>query len=255
MLKASSRSMKRFAQQRVRRGFGWETLVKPWTASADVERFKLAEGELLGKKKYINSIPNTVEPIDWSYWNSAISAPGVVAELKKSYEAHVFTDVDTTTDVKGASDVEAEIFDLEVQSNVANVELKACDEAIDSTIKMKSDMLHWSLDDWYNKIPGVKEELLEEWQDEVYIATDEEERAGQLDFGALAKDVAKGKLDTNPVPPPERIGDLTMAEIEEAKANGTWTIASFMKPKAERERLYAERKKLLDKVKADLLKA
>lgn len=252
MFKSSSRPMQRFAKRRALRGFGWETLVKPWTPASTVDRFKFAESDILNKKKYANSVPGEVEEIDWAYWNSAISAPGVVAELKKQYEEHVFTDQDPNVDVEGAKDVEAEIFDLEVKSKIANVELKSCDNAINSMVRMKTDMLNWHINDWYAKIPGLEEELLEEWQQEIYVPMDDEERTGQLDFTQLAKDVAKGKLDTDPYPKPERIGDLTLEEIEQAKADGTWTIATWMKPKAEREKLYAARKKLVDETAASL---
>jgi len=247
--------MRRFAQQRVRRGFGWETLVKPWTSSTSVERFKLADSEILQKNKFANGVPLTVEPIDWQYWNSAISAPGVVAELKKQYEEHVFTDVDVNADVANAKEIEKEIFDLEIKSKLSNVELKSCDDVIDQTIKMKTDMLGWTLEDWYVKIPGLKQELLEEWEDEMYTPPEKEERAGAVDYGALADDVAQGRLDTDPIPKPERCGDLTLTEIEEHKADGTWTIATWMKPKEERERLYAEKKALIEKTKAELAAA
>jgi len=241
-----------FAQRRACRGFGWEKIVKPWTSQSTIDRYKFAEGEILSKEKYTNSIPAKVEDIDWDYWNSAISAPGVVKALKKEYEGHVFQDVDVNTDVDGAKELEAEIFDLQVKSKVANVELKACDDVISQTTKMKTDMLDWHETDWYEKIPGLKQELLDEWEEEYYTVSPEEERRGQLDYGQLAQDVSEGKLDTNPMAPPEKIGDLTAAEIEDAKAKGVWTIATFMKTKEERKRLYAERKKLLDEVKADL---
>jgi len=255
MLRSSSRTMGRFAQRRAHRGFGWEKVVKPWTSQATIDRFKVSESELLAKEKYTNSIPASVDAIDWDYWNSAISAPGVVDALKKEYESHEFSDVDVNTDVSGAKELEKEIFDLQVKSKVANVELKACDEVIDKTIKMKTDMLDWHETDWYVKIPGLKQELLDEWDEEMYTVSLEEERRGQVDYAQLAKDVSEGKLDTNPVAPPEKIGDLTSAEIEDAKAKGYWTIATFMQPKEERQRLYAERKKLVDGVKAELLKS
>jgi len=254
MLGSSSRSIRRFAQQRAQR-FQWQTLLKPWTPKSTVDRFKGVEGDILMKTKYVNSIPTTVEPIDWEHWDSVIKAPGVVAALKEEYEGHVFDDVDTTTDVKGAADVEKEIFDLEVKSNIASVELAACDKVIDETIKMKTDMLEWKIEDWYNKIPGLKQELVDDWEEEEYLPTAADERSMSVDYAALSEDVAQGKLDTDPISKPEKIGDLTLAEIEEAKANGTWTIATFLKSKAERQELYAERQKLVDSVKADLLKA
>jgi len=255
MLRSSSRSMRRVAQRRAHRGFGWEKLVKPWTSQATVDRFKFAESEMLSKEKYTNSIPGKVDPIDWSYWNSVISAPGVVDALKNEYETHEFSDVNVNTDVDGAKELEKEIFDLKVKAKVANVELKACDEVIEKTIKLKTDMLDWNETDWYDKIPGLKQELLDEWQDEMYTVSEEEERRGQLDYGQLAKDVSEGKLDTNPLAPPEKIGDLTLTEVEDAKAKGIWTIATFMQPKEERQRLYAARKKLVDQAKGELLKS
>jgi len=255
MLRSSSRSMGRFAQRRAHRGFGWEKVVKPWTSQATIDRFKLAESEILAKEKYTNSIPASVDPIDWDHWSSAIAAPGVVDALKKEYESHEFSDVDVNTEVSGAKELEKEIFDLQVKSKVANVELKACDEVIENTIKMKTDMLDWHENDWYVKIPGLKQELLDEWENEQYTCSAEEERRGAVDYAQLAKDVSEGKLDTNPVAPPEQCGDLTLTEIADAKAKGYWTIATFMKTKEERQRLYAERKKLVDEVKGELLKS
>jgi len=53
----------------------------------------------------------------------------------------------------------------------------------------------------------------------------------------------------------KKIGDLTLTEIEEAKAKGVWTIATWMQPKEERQRLYDERAKQIEDTKAELLKS
>jgi len=247
--------MRRFCKQRAQRGFGWEKIVKPWTSSSTIERYKFAEGEILNKTKFANSIPATVEPIDWAYWNSAIAAPGVVEELKKEYDSHVFDDVDINTDIANAKETEKQIFDLKIESKLANLELKACDEVISKAVKFKTDMLGFTDKDWITKIPGLEGELEEEWEDEMYLPNEDEEKAAQVDYKALTNDVLEGRLDTDPVPAPERVGDLTLTEIEEAKAKGVWTIATWMQPKEERQRLYAERAKQQEETKAELLKS
>jgi len=174
------------------------------TSSSTIERYKFTEGEILNKTKYANSIPATVEPIDWDYWKSAIAAPGVVDQLRKEYESHVFEDIDINTDVAGAKETEKEIFDLKIESKLANLELKACDEVISKAVKLKTDMLGFTDKDWINQIPGLEGELEEEWEDEMFLPSDEDEKAAQVDYKALTNDVLEGKLNTDPVPAPEK---------------------------------------------------
>merc|ERR1712137_726333 len=116
------------------------------------------------------SASQTVEPIDWAYWEKEIQAPGLVAEMKAEYEALTFPTVDPNSPENLAkyAELEAMVAEAEKQKALGASELTEVDRVIATVNKVKAEGLNWSMDQWHAFVPGLEAQHKAEYENEDY---------------------------------------------------------------------------------------
>lgn len=236
MIRGASQMGKSFARQRSQR-FNWKALVSPYTSPDFVAFCEGSSKEISAKTVLASSIPKTIPQIDWAHWKNTIKSPGVVEEMQKEYESIVFQDAsaDAFTPLKAKNLHMVAVAEAGLGS--VKVELAAADKAILAIQEMKKDGFHWTADKWTTKIPGLEAQLKDQFENEDYLPSDQEEKIAALDFGDLAKDFKAGTMEGQPA---DSIGDLSLAEERAIIEAGDWTIARLYTDRAGREGLLAQ---------------
>lgn len=228
---------KGFARSRAQR-FNWGKLVTPWTPKEFVLFCESNQKEILRKTGVSQSIAKDVPKIDWDHWRTQIKAPGVVDALQKEYESIKFTDVDVSAlePLKQANLKQISIAEAGLGS--AKLELDAVNAMINKWTGFSTQGLKWTGADVANVIPGGEAALKEQFEDEEYLPTEEEERIASLDFSQLEAEMLAGTLESTPTN--DKIGDLSFDEELEVINRGEWTVSRLLADKEQRAVLSAK---------------
>jgi hypothetical protein len=240
--------MKTLARTRGAR-FEWQKLVTPLTPKATVAEWTRRQAEINAKVKESRTLPHTVEAIDWAHWKTQITAPGVVEEMQREYEALNFAKVEPfTAEVKETiASIEAEMATAKRAAVHGANEVKEADKAIAAVNKLKVDGINWSLEDWHKFMPGLEEQHRNEYENEDYLATDDQIKLEGMDWKAAAKEfAATGDADMGPAD--EFVGDMNTFEEQELVKSGTWSIARVFAGKDERAKIQERVEKALSGV-------
>jgi len=229
--------------------FQWEKLVTPLTPKAVVADWRAKAADIDVRTSKARSVKKTVEPIDWAAWEAKIQAPGVVAEMKKEYEALSFPKVNaydeaTLATVKG---IEADIVTAKKQSTHAVNEVKEADKTIAQVKKLKAEGLGWSSEQWYAFMPGLEEQHKAEYEDEDYLVSDDLAKLETVDYKAAAKELVETG-DTDLGTACSKVGDASLQEELDLVKGGTWSIARVFASKDERAKIQDRVEKQLSAV-------
>lgn len=233
--------MRSVARARVARA-QWQKLVTPLTPQTVVKQWQSREGEISRKNKEAGSVSQTVEAIDWEYWKNEISAPGVVEQMQKDYEALVFNDV--KPDLSEVATLEAEIVEAEAAKKLGEFEIKEVDKVMAKAAVLKQEGLTWNLEQWYKFMPGLEEQHKAEYEDEDYLVHDEHLKLDQVDWKAAAAEIQKGgtpEIGT----PPAFVGDCHTDEEINLIKEGKWSVSRLFAGKDERARIQERVEKAL----------
>jgi len=226
--------------------FEWQKLVTPLTPKAVVAEWQAKDGEIQSLLSQARGTPLTVEKIDWAHWKSVITAPGVVEQMQKDYEALNFPKVDPFTEEANEklASIQADIIKAQKESVHAANEVKEADKVIATVNKVKAEGLGWNLEQWQAFMPGLAEQHKEEFENEDYIVSDEMLKLDSVDWKAAAQEYSSG---TNPDlgVAEDRIGDMVLAEELELVDQGKWSIARVFAGKDERAKIQARVEKAL----------
>jgi len=196
----------------------------------------------------VASVPKEVEPIDWNYWESAISAPGVVDQIRKEYETYKYEDIDTSF----LSTINQENEDFlemsKMRSPFAARELALIEEVQEEVTERGENMPYWDFDDWCKNMPGYLQQTRDEATMNMY-GSKEGEKFLDLDFKQVASkmdpdDLEAGEYNPKDYPTPSRVGDLVYAEEESIKAKGEYSIRRLFRNREERAAIRDEVREL-----------
>lgn len=218
--------------------FQWQKLVTPLTPKSVVADWQRKDGEVQRLKNEASGTKMNVEPIDWDYWEENISAPGVVEQMKKEYEALNFPKVDPFNEANQATidGISADIVQAKKNAVHGANEVKEADKVIAQVNKLKAEGLHYDLQQWYKVIPGLEDQHRDEYNDEDYLVDDNTTKLDTVDWKSAAKEyVESGDTDLGPVD--QRLGDMVTAEEVELIQSGTWSISRLFASKDERAKI------------------
>lgn len=218
--------------------FEWQKLVTPLTPKAVVAEWQSKDSEIATMMRESNSVSQTIEPIDWAYWETQISSPGVVAQMKADYEALKFEKVDAYSPENKAKldGIKTAAAHAEKEAVHAASEVKEADKVIATVNKVKAEGLNWSLEQWQAFMPGMEDQHKAEFEDEEYIVSDEMLKLDSVDWKKAAEDFASGENPDIGVAP-EKCGDMSLSEETELVKSGRWSIARAFASKDERAKI------------------
>lgn len=218
--------------------FEWQKLVTPLTNKSVVAEWQRRESEINSRNKEATGVARNVEAVDWAYWETQITAPGVVEEMKKEYEALKFATVEPFTEAAHASiaAIEEEVVMAKKAAVHGVNEVKEVEKVIGTVNKMRKDGLEWDFQQWQAFMPGLEEQHKAEYEDEDYLVSDSHEKLYNTDWKAATKEfVATGNTDLGEAD--EKIGDAVLSEEVELVKKGTWSIARLFASEAERAKI------------------
>jgi hypothetical protein len=192
---------------------------------------------------------STVEPIDWAAWKLKISAPGVVEQMQKDYEALNFPTIDPMTAEARATvaAIEAEVVKAKKAAVHGANEVRETEKVIDTVHKMKKDGLNWTLEEWQAFIPGLEKQQKDEYNNEEYLVSDDHLKLEALDWkGARKEFAATGNCEMGEAD--ENVGDMNVTEEKALIAQGTWSIARVFASREERAKIQTRVEKALSNV-------
>lgn len=232
--------MASLARQRSQR-FHWQKLVSAYTPKDFIMNMENMEKEISAKRQLARSIPTEVPKIDWASWQNQIMAPGVVDALQKEYESIVFRDQSLSQ--FDALKEENDKICAQALAELGSVkyEMEAADKALKNVTAMKDNAFEWKVAQWEEKIPGLKDQYAEKFENEDYLPAEEEVRIAQLDFAEIQKDFNNGTLEVIKIP---QVGDLSDAEEHEVIKAGEWSIERLWAGKEQRSSLQEKIRKL-----------
>lgn len=226
--------------------FEWQKLVTPLTPKAVVADYQAKDAEIANMIREANSVSQKVEPVDWAYWKTQISAPGVVEQMQKDYEALNFPKVEAHTPENKATleAIETSAAKAVKEAVHATNEVKEADNAIATVQKVKSEGIHWNLEQWQAFMPGLAEQHKAEFEDEEYIVSEEMMKLDSVDWKAAAKQFSSGE-DPDIGVAQDKIGDMSVNEEVELVKAGKWSIARAFASKEERAKIQEKVEKAL----------
>lgn len=218
--------------------FEWQKLVTPLTSKAVVADWQAKNSEVTKRLAEARGASLTVEPIDWEYWKKEIKSEGAVEEMQKEYEAMTFPKMEAyTPEVRAKLDsIEADATLAEKEAVHASGEVKEADKVLETVQWFKKEALHWEYTQFQDFIPGLKEQHMEEFENEFYNPTEEMKKLDSVDWRAASADLKEGKrpdLGT----PEDRLGDMSISEERALQEQGKWSIARVFASKDDRAKI------------------
>lgn len=225
--------------------WGWEALVGPQMDKEVVEDCRKLDSSLSSRNSLANSVPKKVETIDWAHWEKAIRAPGVVAEIKKEYDAIQYTN-HTIAEVKDILDENAAMVEESKKKlPLYKHEIAAATAKVEEYKKAKVASDNWGLKEWYNFMPGVEEQFRNEAMRDEWALDIKTENMENIDLKEIIAQIKDGKTPTFPELPVDTVGDLDPIEEEELKSKGVWSIARQGASKEQRDVIQEKVQKLI----------
>jgi hypothetical protein len=226
--------------------FEWQKLVTPLTPKATVAEWQAKNAEIVQKTNEAAGTSLTVEPVDWAYWKTQITTPGLVEQMQKDYEALKFPvhAADSPENTAKLDAILADVAKAKKEAVHAANEVVEADKVIATVNKVKAEGLTWSLEQWQAFMPGLAEQHKAEFEDEDYIVSDEALKLDNVDWKAAAKEYAAGGNPDLGVAD-ERIGDLSLKEEMDLVDQGKWSVARVFAGKEERARIQERVEKAL----------
>lgn len=225
--------------------FDWQKLVTPFTSKAWVAEMQNYEKDLNTKKVASGSLASTVEPIDWAHWEATIATDGVVAELKKEYEAMTFAPVQADGSEISAEKEASMIAEAEADVRMAQYELKAADKVLGLVTKAKNEGQQWTCEEWEAFVPGLNSKFDADWDNEDYLPSAASVKLHSTDFKDVQNRIKAGdKTVVDDIQCDDLVGDISTNQEIELINNGEWSIARLFAGAEERAAIAAEVKRL-----------
>lgn len=226
--------------------FEWQKLVTPLTPKAVVAEWQAKSTAINVMVAESREASAKVDPVDWAFWKTQISTPGVVEQMQKDYEALNFPTIDpySTENTEKLEGIQSDVIKADKEAIHAANEVKEADKAIITANKVKSEGLTWSLEQWQAFMPGLEDQHKAEYENEDYIVSDEQMKLDTVDWAAASKEYCAGQ-DPDLGVPEEAIGDMVLAEEAALVKQGTWSIARIFAGKEERARIQERVEKAL----------
>lgn len=226
--------------------FEWQKLVTPLTPKAVVAEWESKSQEINAKLAEARGTPMKVEPVDWAYWKTQITTPGVVDQMKKDYEALKFATVDPMTPENAAKleSIKADGVQAKKEAIHAANEVKEADKVIGTVNKVKAEGLGWNLEQWQSFMPGLADQHKAEFEDEDYVVSDEVAKLENVDWTGAAKEYASG-VNPDMGTAEAHVGDMVLKEELDLVESGKWSIARVFAGKDERARIQEKVEKAL----------
>lgn len=227
--------------------FEWQKLITPLTPKATVAEWQDKDSEITKMVSEARGTSLTVEPVDWAYWKTQISTPGVVEAMQAEYAALNFPVVDPNTaeNVAKLASIHADAIKAKKEAIHAANEVMEVDKVIATVNKVKAEGLTWTLEQWQAFMPGLADQHKAEYEDEDYVVSDEKLKLDTVDWKAAAKDYAAGVGHDDLEGAPANVGDMVLEEELALVKEGKWSVARIFAGKDERARIQEKVEKAL----------
>jgi hypothetical protein len=231
--------------------------VTPLTNPAFIARMRELDAKFLAMKTDMHGVASNVEPIDWKYWGQWESCTGaeearasgergnaltrvvvyvpcvscdacseenidnkaVVESLRKEYESMKFEDAKGEDLTKVNADLDVAIAKATGAADISREQLPKLQAELQAAIEEKRSVHNWTLEDFYARYPGLREQLREEYNQGEFLLSDAEERLEAQDVNEARKQFKAGAEISMPDDLPERVGDFSLqAELKKTDA-------------------------------------
>jgi len=192
--------------------FGWQKLVTAQTHPSWINHFKEIDARFAAMKAQMFGVAPKVEEIDWAQWEATISNKAAVAALRKEYESTTFETSKGEDLTKVNAHLDGEIAGATRAASVAAEELPKAQAELARAIRDKKEVHNWTLEDYYKNIPGLEEQLREEYMNGEFLPSEAEQRLVDMDWNELRKQLRSGQELTLPEGLPDRIGNKSLKE-------------------------------------------
>jgi len=225
----------------------WSRLVTATTPKATVAKYQAQAQEIITKRAEANRVSPKVEAIDWAYWEKEIAAPGVVASLRKEYEALQFPTptLDSTTQ-KVISETETAIAKSGGEAKLAEHELVESDKMITKFERLKANGMTYRMDQWVEELPHMEQEFHSWRENWTFLPTQDELNLQSVDWKPVKATILAGGNPKFPATSqPITEGDVNSEEEAKLQREGRWSIARWFTAKEDRDRIQARVDQLL----------
>jgi len=183
-----------FVQQRTQKEFNWQKLVTVWTPPEVVSRLRAIDAELNVLRMESKGAPTSVQPIDWSYWESKIQDKAAVASIRKEYESIKFTQP-AGLDLSAINTKLDSAIDRAAKNiPISQSEIALYQQRIVRILQDKEVMFNWTALDWYDRYPGLEKQIHDRWEEGYQLLTEAEEKIAAVDISAAQAAWKKGQL-------------------------------------------------------------
>jgi len=201
-----------FTTSQPRMDFGWNKLVTPLTNPNFISRMKELDQKFSSMKTEMFGVAPKVDDIDWKHYEATIGNKAQVAALRKEYESATFESAkgEDLTAINKALD-----FAIEKASGAAAIskeELPKLQAELQRAIAEKKAVHTWTAEDYYAAMPGLEQQLRDEYMRGEFLPSEAEERLEAQDVNEARKQFKAGAEITVPDDFPDRIGDYSIKE-------------------------------------------
>jgi len=158
-----------------------------------------------------------VPSIDWAYWEKEITSPGVVASIRKEFEALKFDKSVSQQEIDQNNKFWDEQIAAEEKVAATNQnKLQAAKQKLDDNIAWRENCDAARLDEYFRRMPGLQEQYVQEFWDGDYVPDDDDDK-----FIAWDPQPLLHALRTQPEIPdnlwpsaiPQKVGALDILEL------------------------------------------
>ena len=129
-------------------------------------------------------------------------------QIKKEYESIVYPDVKGEDLTKINADLDFAIEKASGAAKISKEEIPKLQVQLKDAQSEKKAVHTWTMEDYFQKYPGLEEQLRVEYMNAEYLPSDAEERLEAQDINEARKAFKLGNEIQLPEDLPERIGDL-----------------------------------------------
>lgn len=209
--KAATRA---FTTSQPRMDFGWNKLVTPLTNPGFISRMKELDTKFSSMKTEMFGVAPKVDEVDWKFWEANISNKALLQSLRKEYESAKFDDVKGEDLSKINADLDFAIEKATGAAAISKEELPKLQAELQRAIAEKKAVHDWTAEDYYAAMPGLEQQMRDEYMRGEFLPSEAEERLEAQDVNEARKQFKAGAEITIPDDFPDRVGDYSIKEEE-----------------------------------------
>lgn len=193
----------------------WQSAVGPFNLPSYSAKWRDLLANAVAKKDFTARVPAEVGSVDFARYEKLISDKEAVKAIKAEYEAAM------SSGAEGVVDNSAEVLEstkklmgvLAKWEGVADTKIAELKAEHSVALDCHSNVVSWDLKDFYKAMPGLEQQLVDEFEQDKFWLTEEEEKIAEIDYKAMTEKLTSGVLFGPGLDAaPAQIGDLDVSE-------------------------------------------